>query len=397
MKPTTKLLISFAFYAVALPIASFLQNVYIWRVFNDTTYLVFFNIGQYLLVPIAFLLNGKLLGKVSNTKLFFFGGLLLGIINVILITIQIRNQLEIAILGAIYGLGFGFYWANRNNLSLKLTHDDNRTWFLATDSLVRTLTNIIIPIAVGFVIVLLENTYLVPIKTIYTYFAIVYLVFVIAGPLFLLNDNNFDFATDFKLTKVNFSFYWKTVIFGSVQIGFFSELNKIISPILVLAIIGKEFEIGSIQTIATIFTVITLYLISKYLKKHHRIRVYTVGIVVLVLAALLNMLLLNSFSVVIYIGLAALVQQLIWVCTEPITMRIIEIESENHHVNTSVFQFERELYLSIGRVAGMLLMLALYTYGGNNLVLRSLMLIIACIQIPGIYIWRKASQKLHLT
>jgi hypothetical protein len=105
------------------------------------------------------------------------------------------------------------------------------------------------------------------------------------------------------------------------------------------------------------------------------------------------MIFLNSLSVIFYIGISTLVSELIDLSTETITMKAMEVESERQNIDISILQYDREKYFAIGRIIGLLLMLGLYMYGGNSIVLRSIMLIIGLIQIPGVIFWKKINRK----
>jgi hypothetical protein len=109
------------------------------------------------------------------------------------------------------------------------------------------------------------------------------------------------------------------------------------------------------------------------------------------------MVFMTPLSVILYVGLSALTADLLSVSSEPITMKVVELEATTHNIAASVFLLDREWYFAIGRIASMLLMLALYLYGGSNLVFRGLMLIIAVAQIPGIIILTRITKQIQQT
>jgi YQGE family putative transporter len=325
--------------------------------------------------------------------MLLLGGFLYGIISILLIIYRVHNQFEIFILGLISGMGIAFYWANRNILTIKTTHDNNRNKFLLHNSIISTTAGIIMPILVGYYISQMETIYNFSTNLVYTTLAILFLVLMMSGPIYSIFDKRLSIEVTFKKIKVKNTKLIRGIALTTIQLGLLGVVNSIIIILLVLNVIGSEFELGTIQSTLTVLSIIMMLVISKIMQNHHRLLIYNVAIACFVIAALLNMIFLNSLSVIFYIGISTLVSELIDLSTETITMKAMEVESERQNIDISILQYDREKYFAIGRIIGLLLMQGLYMYGGNSIVLRSIMLIIGLIQIPGVIFWKKINRK----
>ena len=70
-KKAQQLLISFFFYSTAYPIISVFISAFIWKNDNNISYLIFFRIGQFLIVPLAFIIGG-ILFRIAKINILYF-------------------------------------------------------------------------------------------------------------------------------------------------------------------------------------------------------------------------------------------------------------------------------------------------------------------------------------
>jgi len=62
------------------------------------------------------------------------------------------NNYGVIAAGLIMGASYGFFWANRDFMSLDVTNDENRNYYFSIDTIFYTITWIIVPAIVGYII-----------------------------------------------------------------------------------------------------------------------------------------------------------------------------------------------------------------------------------------------------
>ena len=152
-KKAQELLISFFFYSTAYPMISIFINAFIWRNNNNISYLIFFRIGQFLIVPLVFLLGGILLKIIKINLLYFIGALFIAISSVLIIFLKNNTVVGFLIMGVLLGIGTGLYWASRNYLTIKETNEENRNYFFGLLFSFATIIGLIVTLLVGWLIV----------------------------------------------------------------------------------------------------------------------------------------------------------------------------------------------------------------------------------------------------
>ena len=120
------LLMTNLIYALVLPIIELFIGAYILRESDNTSYVVVYQMMAYLGIPVSFLVNGFLLRRVKIAHLYSFGMLLSGVAMSIMMILPSVNIIGISISGLVMGFSYGFFWANRDFLSLSTTNDSNQ-------------------------------------------------------------------------------------------------------------------------------------------------------------------------------------------------------------------------------------------------------------------------------
>ena len=146
------LLMTNLIYALVLPILELFVGAYILRQTADTSLVVIYQLAVYTGIPFTFLINGILLRKIKIAHLYSLGMMLSGIAMSIMMTLRSVNVYGIAVSGFVMGSSYGFFWSNRDFLSLSSTNDGNRNYYFSMETVFYTLTFIIIPLLTGLFI-----------------------------------------------------------------------------------------------------------------------------------------------------------------------------------------------------------------------------------------------------
>lgn len=373
-----KLLTSIALFYVIGPIFSIFINAFIWRQSQEFLLVSFYNILVYLGIPFGFYLNGILLRKVSPKRMYFLGLLVSGLTIVFLIYMPTLTYLSVGLFGFIHGIAGGVYWANRNLLTLKTTTSDNRIYFSGLESILSTYSKIFIPLVTGWFIVLGSSTNLYTEVTGYKIMATLMMVIIAVTGFFIMTMHipPMHYKT-LLLHKVSSS--WQKFRMLQVILGFLQAVSVLLPTLMVLSLVGKEDALGTVQAAASILTAFVVYKLAKSLKVKHRLTLLQISFAVGLIGAVAFSISYSGLGVLIFYASQAIAAPFLWIATSSLNYDLID-EDKNEKTHYAYIS-DQEIFLNGGRIAAILVFIALIYVYSNDVALRFTPLIFAFSQI----------------
>ncbi len=245
---TQQLLISFFFYSTSYPIISIFINAYIWKN-NNLSYLVVFRMGQFMIVPLIFLVNGILLKKYKINRLYFFGSLITSATVVLIVFLKNNTLFSFFIMGGLLGIGTGLYWANRNYLTIKETNEKNRSYFFGLLFSYSTIVALVVTFSIGWLIVfgLSYQTLIV--------FA--FILIVMSG--FIVFKDNYQTPKIGKLFVTRPTSAWQKKRLIHLGLGLVEGLSFFVPSLLILIMLGNEGILGTLTAASSILSAGFIY------------------------------------------------------------------------------------------------------------------------------------------
>ena len=151
------LLLTNLIYALVLPLLELFVGAYILRESGDTSLVVIYQLAVYTGILFSFLLNGYALRVIPIAKLYSFGMLMSGAAMTFMMLLPELHLSGVALTGLLMGTSYGFFWSNRDFLSLSSTDDSNRNYYFSLETVFYTLTFIVMPLLGGLFISLGET------------------------------------------------------------------------------------------------------------------------------------------------------------------------------------------------------------------------------------------------
>src|SRR5690606_1929702 len=146
------LLIIGGLYSLSIALSNTFVNVYIWKQTEDFFQIAIYNLTVVIFQPLTFILAGKMAKKVDRMIVFRIGIIFLAVFYVtVLITGTNANKFLI-LLGAILGIGYGFYWLAFNVLTFEITEPETRDFFNGFLGILNSVGGMIGPLLAGFII-----------------------------------------------------------------------------------------------------------------------------------------------------------------------------------------------------------------------------------------------------
>lgn len=388
------LLMTNLIYALVLPIIELFVGAYILRESDNTSYVVVYQLMAYLGIPVSFLVNGYLLRTIKIARLYSMGMLLSGVAMSIMMLLPSINLLGISISGLVMGFSYGFFWANRDFLSLSTTNDSNRNYYFSMETFFYTITFIVMPAIAGYFIISGEKYGWYPAKAAYitltgVVFALTIFSSIIVHKGDFVNPKNERFIF-FKFDK---DWYWMLTLGGFKGIA---QAAIFFFPILlILSFVGDEGSLGGLVAIGSLVTAMVLYLIGRFSKPKHRIYIFSFGLLVFLAGGMVNTIFFSAVGVIIYQICNSLSRPLLDAAYFPIQLGVIDHIAEKEKRNKFAYIFNHEAGLFVGRFVGCMLFLIAAKYASPEFALRYVLIVIALIQALSIPVARKLIKKVN--
>ncbi|HXH73531.1 MAG TPA: MFS transporter [Bacteriovoracaceae bacterium] len=373
-------------YAFVLPVIDIFVAAYIMRNSNDPVKVIIYQLTIYTGIPLTFLVNGFLLKHFQIKKLYSAGMLLSGISMAIMMSLKTLDLVGIAAAGLTMGLSFGFYWANRDYLSLANTDDTNRNYYYGLETFAYTVVAVIVPIGIGWFIEghdggnNVQGAYQI-------ITGLVFLITVFASFVCLRGS----FADPEQKPFVFFKFHplWQRFLFLASLKGLVQGFLVTAPAMLVMMLLGKEGALGTAQSVGAIIAAIAMYVIGRYSRPEHRLQIFTVGLILFTFAALSNGIFYNEMGVVLFMLFLLVARPLMDLAYFPIQYNVINVLVKKEQRSEYAYILNHEAGLYLGRLMGAGTFLALAYLVSTEVALRYAILIVAVLQLSSIWVARK--------
>ena len=373
-------------YAIVLPVIDIFVAAYVMRSSNDPVKVVIYQLTIYAGIPLTFLLNGYLLKHFNIRKLYSAGMMLSGISMMIMMSLKTLDLVGIGFAGITMGLSFGFYWSNRDYLALAITNDTNRNYYYGLETFFYTIIAVVIPITIGWFIESSGDE--AQIHTAYLIITgIVFLVTVAAS--IVCFRGTFQNPEQKKYVFFKFHQLWYKLLSLSLLKGLVQGFLVTAPAMLIMLLIGKEGALGTAQSIGAIIAAVIMYVLGRISKPSDRIKIFTAGLVLFALGAVVNGLLFNQTGVIIFILLLLIAKPLMDLAYFPIQFKVIDIVSKIEKRGEFAYILNHEAGLFAGRFLGAGTFLVLAYAISTEIALRYAIVIVAILQLSSIFVAKK--------
>ncbi len=347
-----RLLFSSTVYEIALPLLVIFVNLFILDRTSGYLGVTVYNAGMFVSTPVIFWLNGWLLKKISIKTLYSLGLVGQGLSVMAVLFLSQVSTWWLLLFGLFQGIPIGMYWANRNFLSLEMTHDDNRNYYVGLETTVALLAGIIFPFLYGSLLQWSRSSQTFSIDSMYQVLIIIVTLFLGFGGMVVMKSNveNPDIGSVFVKQVTSLWWYQRLI---EVFRGLMNGLLFFFPTLLLLEMGGKEGALGVVQTVSAVFSSALAYSIGRKMKSKQRVMLMS-GITILWLI-LLFPLTVTPHAIVrllFIIGMPVL-EAIVWLVLNPIAMKAIDSHTSGDLTQKYAYVADREFFLNIGRLLGL--------------------------------------------
>lgn len=371
-------------YAFILPVIDIFVAAYIMRNSNDPAKVVIYQLTIYTGIPLTFFLNGFLLKRFNVKYLYSIGMLLSGVSMAVMMTLTTLDVAGIAFAGLMMGFSFGFYWANRDFLSLANTNNGNRNYYYGLETFLYTIIAVVVPIGIGWFLELQGGDEAIrrgyQMITAAVFGIAIIASFVCFRGTFTQPDSNK------KFIYWKFHPLWRRFLVLASLKGLVQGFLVTAPAMLVMMLLGKEGALGTAQSVGAIVAAVAMYFIGRFSKPEHRVLIFGAGLICFAAAAFANAILFNAAGVIVFLLFLLLARPLLDLAYFPIQYHVINAVSALENRSEYAYILNHEAGLWIGRFLGAGTFLALNYGVSPEVALRYAILIVALIQILSIWI-----------
>ncbi len=289
------LMVSNMMYALVLPVIEVFVAAYVMRNSHAVGKVVTYQLSIYAATPLAFYLNGKLLGRVGAKHLYAAGMLLSGVAMMLMMQLSILTPVGVAISGFTMGLATGIFWANRGFLALTATDDSNRNYFYGVENFIASLAAVAVPALIGLFI---SGTILygwlggVANRAYHIIAMVVFGLTILAAGI--LERGTFRNPEHTRFVFFQFHRLWWRMLQLALLKGLAQGYIVTAPAMLIMLLVGQEGTLGATQAIGGIFSACIMYMAGRIAAPKDRIIVFSAGLLLFFLGAVVNALLFNA-------------------------------------------------------------------------------------------------------
>lgn len=354
----TLLLIIGGLYALSIALSNTFVNVYLWKQSGQFTDIALYNLASVIMQPITFILAGRWAKKIDRVIVLRLGVSFLSIFFFTVLFLGEKASSYFLLLGALIGIGFGFYWLAFNVLTFEITEPETRDFFNGFLGLVTSFAGMIGPISAGFLITKMEK--LTGYKVI---FGISLTLFVGAVILsFFLKRRPATGIFDFKriLKERKYSTNWRNILYAHFFQGLREGTFVFVIVVWVYIATNSELAIGTYGLVASAVSFVTYFLVGRYIKPNFRKKAILLGGIGLYLAIFLIFKELTFTRLIMYGIAISIAYPILLVPYISLTYDVIGRGWKATEMRIE-YIVVRELFLNSGRIISILLFLLTVT------------------------------------
>jgi MFS transporter, YQGE family, putative transporter len=370
----TFLLLIGGLYSLSVALSNTFVNIYLWKQSGEFLDLAIYNLTVVVFQPLTFILAGRWAKKVDRVIVLRIGVIFLALFYISVLTFGESAESFLIVLGALLGIGYGFYWLAFNVLTFEITEPETRDFFNGFLGTLTSAGGMIGPILAGFII------------SRFTSFKGYSIVFGISLTLFSLAV----VMSFFLKRRPASGRYWFTRIFEErknnanwryiTDAHFFQGLREgtfvfVISVLVFISTEGSELAIGTFGLVNSGIAFIGYTLASRVIKKKYRKRAILIGGLLLYAAILLLVFDVTYTKLLIYAATIAVAYPLMLVPYISMTYDVIGKGWKAAEMRIE-YIVVKELFLNFGRIVSILLFIASITLFNEENSIPILLLII---------------------
>ncbi|MED1205127.1 MFS transporter [Heyndrickxia acidicola] len=346
-------------YSLSISLSNTFVNIYLWKQSGQFLDLAIYNLSVVVMQPITFILAGRFAKKVDRVIVLRIGVIFLALFYLSVLFFGPQASHYLIVLGAMLGIGYGFYWLAFNVLTFEITEPETRDFFNGFLGTLNSGGGMIGPIVSGYIISQFVS------NLGYT------IVFGISLSLFTLAVI-MSFSIErrpahgkYLLTRVleerKTNKNWRYVTYAHFCQGLRDGTFVFIISVFVFISTGSELALGTFGLINSGISFIGYSLVAKLIKNEYRKKAILLGGLLLYAAIFIIVFQVSYPRLLLYAGVIALAYPILLVPYNSMTYDVIGKAWKAAEARIE-YIVVRELYINGGRIVSILLFIGAITF-----------------------------------
>ncbi len=341
-------------YSLSVALSNTFVNIYLWKQTGELNDIGLYNLAVTVAQPFTFILAGRWAKKIDRVMVFRIGVIFLALFYLSVLAFGTLASKYLLLLGALLGMGYGFYWLAFNVLTFEITEPETRDFFNGFLGILSSVGGMIGPIAAGFIISRMEK---------FTGYSIVFGISLtlFAAAVFLSfflkrrpAHGKYWFVRILSERKQNKN--WRMVTNAHFFQGLREGIFAFMISVLVFLSTGTEMALGTYGLINSGVAFVAYFAVSRLIKKEQRLKSILIGGLILYASIFLIAFDVTYTRLLIYAATIAIAYPLLLVPYLSITYDVIGSGWKAAEMRVE-YIVVREIYLNVGRVFSILLFL----------------------------------------
>ena len=341
------LLIIGGLYALAISISNSFVNVYLWKQTGEFSALAIYNLVIVIFQPLTFILAGRWAKKIDRVVVLRLGVSFLSVFYIVVLMVGDRADEFLILLGALLGIGYGFYWLAFNVLTFEITEPDTRDFFNGFLGVLNSFAGMIGPLGAGFII-----------ASLYEYigyrvvFGVSLLMFVCAVVLsFFLQRRPAEGVYKFRevLRERKYNRDWRRILYAHVFQGIREGTFIFVVSVLVFITTDSELALGTFGLVNSAVAFVAYYVASRFIKQKDRLKFILAGGILLYGSVFLLLFNLSYTNLILYAICIAIGYPILLVPYMSLTYDVIG-RAKDIVSKRIEYIVVRDVFLNIGRI-----------------------------------------------
>lgn len=347
------LLVANAIYALVGPVIELFTGAFVMRNTHDVRLVMAYHMAVFAGIPISFIINGHLFGRVAIRRLYAAGFVTSGMALVVMMALPDLALPGLIAIGVAQGMAQGLMWSSRNFLTVSCTEDHNRNYYCGLETFFGILAGIAVPFAIGGFIELAGRLqwFADGRNTAYLAVSVVGLALTVAASALLLRGR---FTQPERTRFIFWHFHpvWRlmqtlTLVRGLAQ-GFLAGAPAM----LVFTLVAEEGVLGTVQSIGGLVAAGLLYLLGRKAAPGHRLAILCWGLAIIAAGCAANAVLYDAVGVTILLLCLMLGRPVMDLAYGPLQMLATDAVRHHERRGTYAYIFSAEICFFAGRMVG---------------------------------------------
>ena len=345
-------------YSLSLALSNTFVNVFLWKQSGRFLDIGIYNLTIVIFQPVTFILAGRIAKKVDRVTVLRLGVIFLTLYYLTVLFTGGKATDHLILLGALLGIGYGFYWLAFNVLTFEITEPDTRDFFNGFLGLLGSCGGMVGPVAAGFIISLMAayGGYSIVFGCSLVLFAatVVMSFFLKRRPA----SGKYDFVRILKERRHNYD--WRMVTRAHTAQGFREGTFMFVISIFVFIQTGSELALGNYTLLHSVIASAGYFLAARRIKPSMRMKSILAGGILLYISVFFVAFEPSYFKLMVYAVLSSAAYPLLLVPYTSLTYDVIG-RSWNAAEMRIEYIVVRELFLQLGRILSILFFIAAIT------------------------------------